>query len=423
MHILHHSNLRKWTVRCYQVQLGLVVDMDFSEYLQLLHKYVGTDVKQQDFLLFLIHELMHEPVTEEEIKDDELEKYYPYYGNKKNKSMLSKIYAGDEKVLPKSKARQIRNAYDFKKCGLLDLLSSLSDDKKRQLIQNLSERGFTTTKADVALYCCKMMECFLDNLSMGVNIVNASSVVVPADDIPEIYDDRDLKRKYGAQLLAEVNNMCPNDRCSTPLYIVSNNCSEPEYEIVQISDKYSRDNVENLIALCPECSKKYRMNHTEEETERLANIKTDFSTYNEARYAVSRDELVKGVEKVITKISSIPEKNLMELNLNPAAIKDKIDGSDNHLLGIISFTNAEYFDDIHDLFKGAEEEGLIDFDRFCYQIRYKYKDIAERGISQRQIFDLLAEWLMGLTNEKKSTCEAVISYFVQKCEVFDAISK
>lgn len=422
MHILHHSNLGKWTAKDFQVLPGPATIMTFSEFLKILHKYIGIDVDNQDYLSFLLPQLMHEPQSDAELEQEEAGEYYPYSGARNDLSMSSKIYGGS-KSLPRDKANKIRNAYNYRACGLLDEISDIDEEAKERLIAELTTYGFTTTKDEAPLYCCKMIECFLDNLSCGVTTIDSQAVDIADSITPNIYDDTDLKMKYGAQLLAEVNNMCPNDKCDTPLFVISGNLSEQAYEIVQIRSNFARDNIENLISLCPECSKKYRLNRTEEDIERLADIKVKFSSYNETRYAISRDKLVKGVENVIKKIADIPEENLMNLNYNPAAIKDKMDGTDTQLFFTISTTNAGYFDDIHELFKGAEEEGLIDFDRFCHQIRYKYEDIAESGVTQRQTFDLLTDWLMGLTNEEKTTCEAVISYFVQKCEVFDDLSK
>ena len=87
-----------------------------------------------------------------------------------------------------------------------------------------------------------------------------------------------------------------------------------------------------------------------------------------------------------------------------------------------NFVN-KYYPDVETTFKQLEMEGTVDYERFCSQMKYEYKDLAQQGLTQSQIFDKLVTWLAGLTNEETGPCEVVVSFFVQKCEVFDAISK
>lgn len=53
-----------------------------------------------------------------------------------------------------------------------------------------------------------------------------------------------------------------------------------------------------------------------------------------------------------------------------------------------------------------------------------YLNLADMGYTQDKIFDEMVNCLQTVTNEdRRSSCEVIISYFVQKCEVFDAITK
>ena len=44
-------------------------------------------------------------------------------------------------------------------------------------------------------------------------------------------------------------------------------------------------------------------------------------------------------------------------------------------------------------------------------------------LSQTVIFDKLVDWLHRNTDEDVEICAIVVSYFIQSCEVFDAISE
>ena len=71
-----------------------------------------------------------------------------------------------------------------------------------------------------------------------------------------------------------------------------------------------------------------------------------------------------------------------------------------------------------------EAENLCDYDKFCYQMKFQYKALAGQGtLSQREIYDGLSEWVHETTHEDMSFCKVVVSFFVQKCEVFDVISE
>ena len=56
-----------------------------------------------------------------------------------------------------------------------------------------------------------------------------------------------------------------------------------------------------------------------------------------------------------------------------------------------------------------------------------FKDWNKRDVENSEmqlfLFDKLVEWLAGTLNEETGPCEVVISFFVQKCEVFDAVSQ
>lgn len=50
-------------------------------------------------------------------------------------------------------------------------------------------------------------------------------------------------------------------------------------------------------------------------------------------------------------------------------------------------------------------------------------NLNDMGLSQDEIFEKMVDWLQDATHENRSSCEVIISYFIQKCEVFDAITE
>ena len=52
-----------------------------------------------------------------------------------------------------------------------------------------------------------------------------------------------------------------------------------------------------------------------------------------------------------------------------------------------------------------------------------YVTFRDKGYDQDKIYYEMTKWLSDATGEAWGDCEVVISYFVQKCEVFDVISE
>ena len=85
---------------------------------------------------------------------------------------------------------------------------------------------------------------------------------------------------------------------------------------------------------------------------------------------------------------------------------------------------TNYYPYIRDCFK--ELEGINGFRLNALSLQIKSCFVKMEGISSSKsdIFNHLVEWIMSksLTTSREA-CEAVISFFVQNCEVFHEITK
>ena len=69
--------------------------MRFSDFVQLMHRYIGCSVTQQEYVLYLTNLVIRDPMTDDEKKLDEDDALNPLSG-KKDMSSLSKIYSGTD---------------------------------------------------------------------------------------------------------------------------------------------------------------------------------------------------------------------------------------------------------------------------------------------------------------------------------------
>ena len=99
-------------------------------------------------------------------------------------------------------------------------------------------------------------------------------------------------------------------------------------------------------------------------------------------------------------------------------VKEKIDKQEEfHLFKKIEGNVNDYFDEIRKMFVEEQETNDLVYEQVRRKIRNQY--LSRKDKTPQQIFNSLVDCLM---NEVQSTdreaCEAVMSYFVQSCEVF-----
>ena len=99
-------------------------------------------------------------------------------------------------------------------------------------------------------------------------------------------------------------------------------------------------------------------------------------------------------------------------------IKEKIDKEKNlHLVKKIENNIMDYFSEIRELFIEEQESNDLIYEQVRRKIRNQYLSRKEKTL--QEIFNNLVDWLaleVGTTD--REACEAVMSYFVQSCEVF-----
>lgn len=232
-----------------------------------------------------------------------------------------------------------------------------------------------------------------------------------------------LKDKYGIQLVAEEGSLCPCDGCSKPLFSRVNGQLGLNYDVVVINPQRSENNLNNLIAMCPDCCNKYAIGRSAETMRRIQEIKKNLIDSADVREMVADQKIEDGVRRVLEKIPSMPKPLDVDLNYDPVTLRQKIE-ADNIMLYIRAQAQVNiYFNAVHETFQELSREGRLRFNPFCNQVKITYLNLKDKGYSQPRIFDEMVDWLQHGTNEDRGSCEVVISYFIQKCEVFDVIAE
>ena len=213
-------------------------------------------------------------------------------------------------------------------------------------------------------------------------------------------------------LLAETGGRC--QKCGRILGIKKEGNDINYAKIVRLSET-------DDIILCVDCEREIR-NLSEEDKLALLSDKHDLEILVKARDATSRHEIEKQIEQVLREVDLMDVTADTQLKMEPIKVENKI--TEKRLKERVLFDVRRFYEGVNDTLDRLAGENKLNVDRFAKSIKRMYEDASESQISQSAIYNLLVETLFEKTGRKyREACEIIISYFVQRCEVFDEITK
>ena len=321
-----------------------------------------------------------------------------------------KSYANGKRPLSPEYARGIIAEIEFQ--NFVDSVNSNDEVVIEILSDNFKKYDSSVTPDIVGTIAGKL---FLDILykAAGENTDIQKSIM------PSKYY---LRHRYGNQLLVENKGSCPFKGCGKPLVLSNNELTQAYFDVVMINND-DGEQIDNLIALCPECAGKYLLSHTEEDQEELYDLKVTLHDLLVARKSLTDIKIEESISEILEIICSTDPNEITNLSYEPKSVRDKI-YKKNYLLVRNNISNVtQYYPFIETQFKSFSREKKMNYERLSMQIRTAYLTATEKTSLQDEIYTSLVEWLMDITKKSRVSCEIIISFFVQKCEVFDAPSK
>lgn len=184
------------------------------------------------------------------------------------------------------------------------------------------------------------------------------------------------------------------------------------------------ESFENKIALCKDCHGTQDFHTTKEEYLRLVGIKEGCLRQTALHDATFTLGLEGEIEDIINRISTLSETDISELNYEAVPIAKKFVPNEVLLKTKITGYVMNYFVYIRDLFKSMEKSSDFNFDILSGQIRSCFIKMDSSGANKSEVFESMVDWINNKTqNISRFACEAVMSFFVQHCEVFYEITK
>lgn len=145
--------------------------MNLSEFINLMYKFIGCDLKKADYVVWLISLIVGEPQNEEEEKADDNGLFNPL--SDLSGDMLRKIFRGDRIISPENATAILRHMDDS---GFVDQIYNLDYSKKELLVSELNDYGFTVTVDDVDSVCDDIFINLLNALAEGNESIRPDQV-------------------------------------------------------------------------------------------------------------------------------------------------------------------------------------------------------------------------------------------------------
>ncbi len=183
------------------------------------------------------------------------------------------------------------------------------------------------------------------------------------------------------------------------------------------------EGIDNIILLCERSHNTQDCCTSRQDYLKLYNIKQEQLKNRQAKESIEWINIEPEIEQVLDGLKDIKQEELSELNMIPVAVKQKV--SDLPLQCKIHGYVSQYFNYIKtklqelDVVCCSRSEAIAKEISLCFT---KAKG-REMFIDQNAVFDTIVNWLISKTDRQRSACEAVVAYYVQDCEVFDASSK
>ncbi|OFI54072.1 ABC-three component system protein [Corynebacterium diphtheriae] len=227
------------------------------------------------------------------------------------------------------------------------------------------------------------------------------------------------RTEYENFLLGEAQGLCSFTSCKKPLLTTSSGKAVTDVEIVIIDPHSDTASPANLLACCHDCAVSYGPDPSTDTVNHARTIKAT----QQREHAISDITAKRNVEEAIAKvIQQLPDADQADLNIDinePLTVKTKLPDPQHLMLAnkILTYVTV-YFRYIDTTLKNNELIRPGGFDAFARTVADLFDGMDQAQATKSEIFRQLVSWLNDQTQGGIEACEAVISYFVQNCQVF-----
>lgn len=378
--------------------------MEFKEFFNLMKNRISDGMDIPEFFPELISMITNVPDEKWDTPKD------PATTKTKENTIRSFVKSG----LSKKFARSV--VYNLQPENFVDSINSRDTSIRQLLASDYIAYDATANAANIGKL---LADCFVETIKESAGLVDNDLLAAQKRQQVAV----DLKRKYGEFLLSEADYVCAFPGCGNRLSITNKGKITYLYE-VGIIDKQKAPEIDNLLALCPRCYGLYSIDDDKKKMKELSNIKKVLNTRLITDELLSEANLEKGIVGVITKVSKIKSKDLENASLDPKEIVEKLSPDENVILyNTVRMYVMTYFVRVREIITNLDKRGEIDYEEIQDLIHGLYRKLKKAKKSNTEIFNDIVSKIHSLSMQDEIYCQIVVSYFIQSCEVFDAITK
>lgn len=250
------------------------------------------------------------------------------------------------------------------------------------------------------------------------------------------------RRTYGeaetVALLSQVSNRCP--LCDGGLFYRKKRGQYKSYELAHIyplnpstdevaelanSPRLSSDinDPDNIVPLCLNCHGQFDKPRTAGEYLRLYQIKSEALRDEQQRALASQYPLEAQISAVVAHLHSaaVEIDAGIVLVLTPKSVDDKLDATmPPPTKRKVRNAVEDYFRHVHAAFLELERNDPGCSEQIFIQVKSFYVMQKRQSLTQAQVFTNLVAWIrVRAKAQTLESAEAVASFFIQNCEVFE----
>lgn len=312
-----------------------------------------------------------------------------------------------------------RNKWNDVICAVKAIIeaSGIDDDTEIEMVNHFScsqvlekqEFVFSEFLAGVLIYVSR----YADNL-------HKESIVkqITADYINDAVSKRPenhFVESYSLDCLDSLGNVINDTEAMNLIVKVGGNCVVCGRPI----DKSNSSRVETPdgtpFIVCNGCIGNI-INASKSQTEEYKKIQQQLETNVKGRYRMSSNHLGEDVRTVIQAVSKLDFSTLTPLRMDPLTVSQKV--SDVQLRRDILHDVNDCYGDVDEIIKSEAASGTLNATAFGKVVKRMYED-REESASESDVYNMLVELIYEQTGRiNREACHIVVSYFVQRCEVF-----
>lgn len=249
---------------------------------------------------------------------------------------------------------------------------------------------------------------------------------------------RDYNAAEIASLLSQVSSRCP--LCDHPLFYRKKQRQYKGFELAHVYPLNPRpeevielensprlcDDVndpDNIIPLCIACHGKFDKPRTAGEYLDLHRIKSDALQQERQRSLASQYPLEQQIAAVVAHLhsTSIEDAEGIDLVFTPKAVNDKLDATmPPPTKRKVRNAVEDYFRHVQAAFLELERSDPGCSEQIFVQVKSFYVMQKRQSLPQAQVFANLVAWIRARSKAQTlESAEAVASFFIQNCEVFE----